>query len=211
VAGPDIKSHWDKVYRSKRPEEVSWYRPHLDVSLQLIVQAAPARDARIIDVGGGESTLVDDLLALGYRNLTVLDVSETALAVARQRLAGKAGSVDWLNGDVTTFVFPRHRYDVWHDRAVFHFLTEPKDRAAYVRRVMHAVKPGGHVIVAAFGPKGPTRCSGLEVVRYGPDALHEEFGSGFKLIKHRTELHRTPTGTIQQFTYCCCNVSPASG
>ncbi|HEX7272070.1 MAG TPA: class I SAM-dependent methyltransferase [Casimicrobiaceae bacterium] len=204
----EIKSHWDRIYRTKRPEEVSWYRPHLDVSLQLITEAARRRDARIIDVGGGESTLVDDLLGRGYRNLAVLDVSAMALGVARERLGDKAGRIEWLCGDVTTFTFPQHHYDVWHDRAVFHFLTDPKDRTAYVRQVAHAVKTGGHVIVATFGPEGPTQCSGLEVVRYGPDALHDEFGSAFRLVKHLTELHRTPTGTIQQFTYCYCNVSP---
>jgi 2-polyprenyl-3-methyl-5-hydroxy-6-metoxy-1,4-benzoquinol methylase len=203
----DPKVHWEKVYRTKQPNEVSWYRPHLDVSLQLIEDASPNRDAQIIDVGGGESTLVDDLLARGYHNISVLDVSSTALAVARERLDDKANKVDWLCGDVTTFVFARHQYDVWHDRAVFHFLTYPKDRVAYVRQVARAVKPRGHVIVATFGPEGPTKCSGLDVVRYGADALHDEFGSEFQLVKHLTEFHQTPAGSIQQFTYCYCNLS----
>jgi 2-polyprenyl-3-methyl-5-hydroxy-6-metoxy-1,4-benzoquinol methylase len=203
----DSKSHWEKVYRTKQPNEVSWYRPHLDVSLQLIEEASPNRDAQIIDVGGGESTLVDDLLNRGYHNLSVLDVSATALVVAKERLGDKADKVDWLCGDVTTFAFARHQYDVWHDRAVFHFLTKSEERAAYVRQVAHAVKPGGHVIVATFGPEGPTKCSGLDVVRYGADALHHEFGSDFQLVKHLTELHRTPAGLIQQFTYCYCNLS----
>jgi len=203
----DSKSHWEKVYRTKQPNEVSWYRPHLDVSLQLIEEASPNRDAQIIDVGGGESTLVDDLLNRGYHNLSVLDVSATALVVAKERLGDKADKVDWLCGDVTTFAFSRHQYDVWHDRAVFHFLTKSEERAAYVRQVAHAVKPGGHVIVATFGPEGPTKCSGLDVVRYGADALHHEFGSDFQLVKHLTELHRTPAGLIQQFTYCYCNLS----
>src|SRR5690349_16302830 len=131
----DPQAHWEKVYRSKRPDEVSWYRPHLEVSLRLIEAAAPQRDARLVDVGGGESTLVDDLLAHGYRNVSVLDVSQTALEVASQRLGDKARAVEWLCGDVTTFAFAQHRYDVWHDRAVFHFLTEPGTRAAYVRQV----------------------------------------------------------------------------
>ena len=204
----DPKSHWEKVYRTKQPEEVSWYRPHLDVSLQLIEEAAPNRDAQIIDVGGGESTLVDDLLARGYHNLSVLDVSSTALDVAQERLGDRAGTVNWRCGDVTRTAFTRHQYDVWHDRAVFHFLTEPADRAAYVRQVAHAVKPGGHVIVATFGPEGPTQCSGLNVVRYDADALHGEFGPSFQLVKHLTELHQTPARSIQQFTYCYCNVSP---
>ena len=202
----DSKSHWEKVYRTRNPTEVSWYRPHLEVSLQLIGEAARDRDSRIIDVGGGESTLVDDLLARGYRNLSVLDVSSTALAVAKDRLGDKAREVNWLCGDVTTFAFARQEYDVWHDRAVFHFLTDAEHRAAYVRQVAHAVKPGGHVIVATFGPEGPTKCSGLDVVRYDPGALHDEFGPGFQLVEHLTELHRTPAGSIQQFTYCYCNI-----
>ena len=206
----NAKTHWENVYRTKLPSEVSWYRPHLDISLQLIDEAASDRNAHIIDVGGGESTLIDDLLAAGNRNVSVLDLSETALAVAKQRLRDSAGKVDWLCGDVTTFPFAKHRYDVWHDRAVFHFLTGPDDRAAYVRQVAHAVRPGGHVIVATFGPQGPSRCSGLEVVRYDPDSLHDQFGAGFQLEKHLAELHRTPAGAIQQFTYCYCKVVPAA-
>ena len=206
----DAKTHWEKVYRTKQPEEVSWYRPHLDVSLQLIEEASPNPDAQIIDVGGGESTLVDDLLIRGYHNLSVLDVSSIALDVAQERLGDQADTVSWRCGDVTRTAFTRHQYDVWHDRAVFHFLTEPADRAAYVRQVAHAVKPDGHVIVATFGPEGPTQCSGLNVVRYDADALHGEFGTGFQLVKHLTELHQTPTRSIQQFTYCYCNVSSQS-
>ena len=207
----DPKAHWDKVYRTKRPNEVSWYRPHLDVSLQLIEEAAPNRDAQIIDVGGGESTLVDDLLAHGYRKLSILDISLTALDVARERLGDIANMVNWLCGDVTTTDLTRHQYDVWHDRAVFHFLTDSNERAAYVRQVAHAVKSGGHVIVATFGPEGPTQCSGLDVVRYDADALHGEFGASFHLEEHLTELHRTPTGSIQQFIYCFCNVLQEQG
>ncbi len=203
----NLKAHWEKVYRTKRPTEVSWYRPHLDVSLQLIEEGARDRDARIIDVGGGESTLIDDLLARGYHDISVLDVSSTALAVAKGRLADKADKVQWLCGDVTTIAFARHQYDVWHDRAVFHFLTGARERAAYVRQVRYSVRPGGHVIVATFGPRGPTKCSGLEVMRYDPNALHEEFGPSFQLVKHLTELHQTPAGAIQQFTYCYCNIA----
>ncbi len=205
----DTKSHWEKVYRTKQPNEVSWYRPHLEISLQLIDDAAPNRNAQIIDVGGGESTLVDDLLAREYRKVYVLDVSSTALQVTKERLGASANQVNWLCGDVTTFSFFRHQFDVWHDRAVFHFLTESKDRAAYVRQVAHAVKPGGHVIVATFGPEAPTMCSGLDVIRYDPDTLHGEFGARFRLEKHFTELHQTPAGSMQQFVYCYCNIGPA--
>lgn len=206
----DPKAHWEQVYRTKGPEEVSWYRPHLEVSIELIERAAPDRGASVIDVGGGEATLVDDLLARGYRDLSVLDVSATALVVAQRRLGRDADKVHWLCGDVTTYGMPRHRFDVWHDRAVFHFLTEPEARVAYVRQVARAVKPGGHVIVAAFGPEGPTKCSGLDVVRYDADALHDEFGTAFELVEHRTEVHRTPAGALQQFVYCYCHVTTAA-
>lgn len=205
----DPKSHWEKIYRSKGPEEVSWYRPHLEISLALIEEAAPDHGAQLIDIGGGESTLVDDLLARGYRNISVLDISTTALDVVRKRLGAKATDIEWLCGDVTTYPFTGYLYDLWHDRAVFHFLTDPKDRVAYVRQVARAVKPGGHVIVATFGPKGPTTCSGLDVVRYDADALHDEFGPGFQLVRHVTELHQTPGGAVQQFVYCYCNRSNA--
>jgi SAM-dependent methyltransferase len=202
----DVRSHWEKVYQTKRPDEVSWYRPHLNVSLALIADATQSRDAHVIDVGGGESTLVDDLVAHGYRHVSVLDVSRTALEVAQTRLGRAADVVEWLCGDVTTLPLPQHRYDVWHDRAVFHFLTGAADRMAYVNQVAHAVKPGGHVIVATFGPDGPTKCSGLDVVRYDADALHDEFGAKFRLVQHLSEQHRTPTGNVQQFTYCYCKV-----
>ncbi|MEO8848020.1 MAG: class I SAM-dependent methyltransferase [Casimicrobiaceae bacterium] len=204
----DSKLHWENVYRTKQPTEVSWYRPHLEISLQLIEEAASNRDANIIDVGAGESTFVDDLLVRGYRNLYAMDLSTTALEVAKARLGTAAHNVQWLWGDVRTFAFGTQQFDVWHDRAVFHFLTEAKDRAAYVRQVARAMKPGGHVVVAAFGPQGPAKCSGLDVVRYSPDALHDEFGAAFRLVKHLTELHQTPMGSTQQFTYCYCRISP---
>lgn len=206
----DAQQHWERVYRTKRPNEVSWYARHLDVSLRLIEDATPDRGATIIDVGGGEATLADDLLDRGYHHVAVLDLSATALDVARARLGARASAVHWLSGDVTTFSFRPHQYDVWHDRAVFHFLTNAKDRRAYVEQTARAVKSGGHVIVATFGPEGPTKCSGLEVRRYGSDALHDEFGPAFRLMKHETELHRTPAGVIQQFTYCYCKTSNAS-
>ena len=206
----DAQQHWERVYRTKRPNEISWYARHLEVSLRLIEDATPDRGATIIDVGGGEATLVDDLLDRGYHHVSVLDLSATALDVARARLGARASAVHWLSGDVTTFSFRPHQYDVWHDRAVFHFLTNAKDRRAYVEQTARAVKSGGHVIVATFGPEGPTKCSGLEVRRYGSDALHDEFGPAFRLMKHETELHRTPAGVIQQFTYCYCKTSNAS-
>jgi SAM-dependent methyltransferase len=203
----DSQSHWNNVYRRRRADQVSWYRPHLEISLQLIGEALPGGKGRIIDVGGGESTLVDDLLAMGYGAVDVLDLSETALQVAQQRLGASASRVRWLCGDVTVYPLEPASFDLWHDRAVFHFLTRSEDRVAYVRQVARAVKPGGHVLVAAFGPHGPTRCSGLEVVRYSAAALHAEFGVEFQMLKHLTEVHRTPAGAEQQFVYCLCKVA----
>ncbi|HEY0600861.1 class I SAM-dependent methyltransferase [Brevundimonas sp.] len=200
------RAHWETVYQTRSEDEVSWYRPHLDVSLRLIEDAAPDRGAAVIDVGGGESTLVDDLVARGYGDVTVLDISQAAIDVARARLAATAARAHWITGDITRVELDAARYDVWHDRAVFHFLTEAEDRAAYVRQVARAVRPGGHVIVATFGPEGPEKCSGLDVVRYDAGSLHGEFGAKFRLLDSVTELHETPWGTPQQFLYCFCRV-----
>lgn len=157
-------------------------------------------------LGGGESTLVDDLLARGYQNISVLDVSQTAIEVTRKRLKEAAERVRWIVGDVTRVALDAKAYDVWHDRAVFHFLTSNEQRAAYVERVVKAVKAGGHVIVGTFGPGGPTKCSGLDVMRYDADSLHDEFGRHFRLVESSKELHETPFGTTQQFLYCYCRI-----
>ena len=202
----DTKTHWEKVYTTKAPEAVSWYRPHLETSLALIGRAADALSAAIIDVGGGESTLVDDLLLRGYKNITVLDVSQTAIDLTKSRLRSAAAQVHWLVGDITDIDLEPHAYDLWHDRAVFHFLTTAEQRIAYVRQVTHSVKPGGHVIVSTFGQEGPTKCSGLEAMRYDADSLHCEFGSRFRLAESSKELHQTPFGTTQQFLYCYCRI-----
>jgi 2-polyprenyl-3-methyl-5-hydroxy-6-metoxy-1,4-benzoquinol methylase len=202
----DIKTHWDKVYTSKAPDAVSWYRPHLETSLALIERAAGRRSASIIDVGGGESTLVDDLIARGYENITVLDISQTAIDVTKKRLGLMAEQVHWLVADITEPQLDHGAYDVWHDRAVFHFLTSREHRTAYVRQVGHAVKPGGHVIVSTFGPEGPTKCSGLDVIRYDANSLHGQFGVRFRLVESSKELHRTPFGGTQQFLFCYCKV-----
>ena len=202
----NAKTHWEKVYATKAADAVSWYRPHLETSLALIERAVDAQSASIIDVGGGESTLVDDLLARGYRNPTVLDVSPTAIEVTKTRLGPVAERVHWLIGDIFELELQPHAYDLWHDRAVFHFLTERECRLAYVRQVARAVKPGGHVIISAFGLEGPAKCSGLEVVRYDAESLHGEFGRHFRLVESSQELHQTPFGTTQQFLYCYCRV-----
>jgi ubiquinone/menaquinone biosynthesis C-methylase UbiE len=208
----DPKAHWEGVYTRRSATEVSWYQPHAERSLALIRRIAGGKPFRLIDVGGGASTLVDDLLGLPGADITVLDISEAALDVARERLGARAGRVRWLAGDVTAVPLPAQAYDLWHDRAVFHFLTEPAQRDVYVAQVRHAVRPGGQVIVAAFGPEGPLQCSGLPVVRYAPDALHAQFGSAFELVGHETELHHTPGGAVQQFVYCLCvmHSSPAA-
>jgi SAM-dependent methyltransferase len=202
----DPQSHWDKVYETRRPEQLSWYRPHLEVSLELIGCAAPDLDAQVIDVGAGESTLIDDLLTRGYRNLAALDISAAALNVSKARLGANAKRVRWLAADVRTVGLEACRFDVWHDRAVFHFLTRAEDRSAYVQQAVRALKPGGYLIVAAFGPLAPSRCSGLDVIRYEAQTLHAELSAAFRLIEHRSELHRTPAGATQQFTYCLCRL-----
>jgi 2-polyprenyl-3-methyl-5-hydroxy-6-metoxy-1,4-benzoquinol methylase len=202
----DTRTQWEKIYATKAPDQVSWYRLHLETSLALIERATTRQSDAIIDVGGGESTLVDDLLAGGYQNITVLDVSQTAIEVTKKRLGPSAERVCWIVGDITKIRLAPSAYDVWHDRAVFHFLITPEQRADYVRQVAAAVRPGGHVIVSTFGPEGPTKCSGLDVVRYDEELLHKQFGERFHLEESSKELHQTPFGTTQQFLYCYCRI-----
>ncbi|HMG33094.1 MAG TPA: class I SAM-dependent methyltransferase [Blastocatellia bacterium] len=202
----DTKRHWENVYATKAPDAVSWYRRHLETSLALIERAADAREASIIDVGAGESTLVDDLFLRGYKNLTILDVSQTGIEVAKKRLGSAAEQVRWLVGDILEIDLEQHAYDLWHDRAAFHFLTTPAERSAYVRQVINAVNRGGHVIVSTFGREGPTKCSGLDVTRYDAESLHREFGEQFRLVESSKECHQTPSGTTQQFLYCYCRL-----
>ena len=202
----NAQTHWERIYAQKAPNAFSWYRPHLEKSLGLIERAAFYRSASIIDVGGGQSTLVDDLLARGYQNITVLDISQTAVDANRERLGAAAERISWLVADITKVELDPAAYDVWHDRAVFHFLTLPGERVAYVRQAARAVRHGGHVIVSTFGPEGPQKCSGLDVVRYDAEALHREFGGHFRIVESSKELHQTPSGTVQQFLYCHCKL-----
>jgi len=197
-----IKNHWEQVYQTKAPDAVSWFQEHAEHSLQLIRSIGIDRNAVVIDVGGGASTLVDDLLKEGYHNLTVLDLSGAALNAAKNRLGVLVNKVQWIEADVTTVSLPAAYYDIWHDRAVFHFLTLPAERSAYVELVKRSVKSGGHVIVATFAEDGPTKCSGLPVMRYTADELQAEFGVSFALINHEKKAHHTPLGTVQQFIYC---------
>jgi len=201
------KAHWEQVYSTKEAESVSWFQEHAEHSLRLIQETSVPLSASIIDVGGGASTLVDDLLKSGYTSLSVLDLSKEALVVAQKRLGDKASRVQWIEANITNVSLPEYAYDVWHDRAVFHFLTSPEEHRAYVKAVLRAVKPGGHVIVATFAENGPTQCSGLPVMRYSADELHAEFGAPFTLLKHEKESHQTPFGTKQMFVYCYCRKS----
>jgi ubiquinone/menaquinone biosynthesis C-methylase UbiE len=200
----ETKIHWEEVYETKDSTEVSWFQEHPELSLQFIERTSVDNSDQVIDVGGGASTLVDNLLDRGYQNITVLDISASALHVVQERLGLKANAVTWMESDITQVQLPHHFYDVWHDRAVFHFLTRAIDRQKYVEAVTHSVKAGGHVIIATFGVDGPSRCSSLEVVRYNSDSLHDEFGDNFDLVHSTSESHETPFGTEQKFIYCYC-------
>jgi ubiquinone/menaquinone biosynthesis C-methylase UbiE len=198
----ETKTHWENVYETKASTEVSWFQEYPEVSLQLIERSNVDKSGQIIDIGGGASTLADNLLVRNYQNITVLDISAAALQVARERIGSQSKVVNWLVADITQVQLPHNFYDVWHDRAVFHFLTNAADRQKYVKAVMSSVKTGGHVIIATFGIDGPSRCSGLEIVRYNPDTLHNEFGNNFDLVHTISESHETPFGIEQKFIYC---------
>ncbi|MVT55606.1 methyltransferase domain-containing protein [Bradyrhizobium yuanmingense] len=196
----DRSTHWDHVYATKGEAEVSWHQDSPATSLAMIRAAGSDRDTAIIDVGGGASRLVDALLQDGYRDIAVLDLSANALEAAKKRIGQAASTVDWIVADATTWR-PARTYDVWHDRAAFHFLTDPRDRAAYVQRLRSAVKPGGHVIIATFAPDGPEKCSGLPVQRHDSASLAAELGPEFELIETRSETHHTPWDSTQAFQF----------
>lgn len=198
------KEHWEHVYSTRPTTEVSWFQEHAELSLKLIEDAETPTSAEIIDVGGGASTLVDDLLTHGYQRVTVLDLSGAAISAAKHRLGKKAVAVDWREDDILKASLPTQAFDVWHDRAVFHFLTSEQDRQDYVRQVLKTVKPGGLVIVATFAKDGPAECSGLPVVRYSANEIHNEFGAPFTMLGHEEESHSTPSGKEQKFVYCFC-------
>jgi SAM-dependent methyltransferase len=202
----ESKKHWESVYETKAPDAVSWYAPHLFTSLNYIRRTGLPPTSHVIDVGGGEATLVDDLLDAGYQRVTVLDLSQKAIEVARTRLSERQKDVHWVVADVLAHGFRPGSVDVWHDRAVFHFLTSEADRARYVQQVMCALRPGGFAIVGTFGLNGPTQCSGLPVARYDSVALHGKFGARFRLMDSSEDLHTTPWGTPQQFVYCFCRL-----
>lgn len=196
------KSHWEHIYQTKTAAQVSWFQEHAVLSLQLIQGVQIEKTASLIDVGGGTSPLVDDLLANGFRNITVLDISRTALGAAQRRLGLHAADVTWLEADITRADLPEDAYDVWHDRAVFHFLTKAEDRGRYVGVARRSIKPGGHLILATFSLDGPTECSGLDTMRYDPQSLSRELGHDFQFMQSLPETHHTPFGTVQKFIYC---------
>lgn len=197
----DRKTHWETVYATKRSDEVSWYQQVPVRSIELIEKARFVADAAVVDVGGGDSTLVDALLDRGYRMPTILDISGAALERARKRLGARAALATWIEADITRAEPPAAAYDVWHDRAVFHFLTRAEDRAGYAHHAARAVRPGGIVIIATYAPHGPTKCSGIDVMRYDGQGLAAALGAPFHLEHSFEDVHRTPTGNELPFTY----------
>lgn len=200
MTDPGRQQHWENVYRDKGEFQVSWFQENPGISLDLIRTAGATPQSSIIDIGGGASRLVDTLIMQGYKDVTVLDLSEAAMAIAKTRLAHRAPAAVWIVADATQWQPPQH-YDVWHDRAAFHFLTDADDRAAYVARLKQALRPGGHAIVGTFAADGPERCSGLPVVRYDGALLSATLGGAFALVETRRQDHLTPWGSTQRFQF----------
>jgi SAM-dependent methyltransferase len=194
------KTHWNQVYQTNAPDDVSWYQRLPDVSRRLIDASGVGKNEGVPDVDAGASVLVDCLLDAGFRRLAVLDISAAALAQARQRLGGRAGEVEWFEADVTGFQ-PARRHGLWHDRAVFHFLTDPADRSKYVQTLIRTLVPGGHVLIATFAIDGPHKCSGLDVIRYDAGSISSELGAASQLLGQAEETHVTPWHTQQKFSY----------
>ncbi|WP_050401678.1 class I SAM-dependent methyltransferase [Bradyrhizobium embrapense] len=200
MTASDRQSHWQAVYLTKGEQQVSWSQADPQPSLRLIEQIAPRRDASIIDIGGGASRLVDALLARDFHDLTVLDLSEAALASARQRIGAAGAAVRWVADDAAAWQ-PQQAFDIWHDRAAFHFLVAEGDRAAYLERLHRGVKAGGHAVIGTFALDGPEKCSGLPVQRYDPETLSRTIGPAFELIAHEAHRHVTPWGATQSFQF----------
>lgn len=196
------REHWESVYRTRRPTEVSWFGEHLDLSLELIAASPLGPRASVIDIGGGASTLVDDLLDRGYREVTVLDISAEAIGHARARLAGRAAMATWIVSDLLAAGLPAAAYDIWHDRAVFHFLIDAADRERYRELLLGALRPGGEAVIATFADDGPLRCSGLDVRRHDAASLAAELGPELELLEQRRHTHITPAGGEQRFIHC---------
>ena len=197
-----MKNHWDQIYGTKKTSELSWFQKDAGTSLLFIERAKLKSDAHIIDVGGGSSTLVDALVAKNYHNVSVLDISGEALRCSKSRLGTGASQINWMEADITQVSLPQLRYDLWHDRAVFHFLTEKSQRDRYLSQLNRALRPKGSLILATFSLEGPEKCSGLDVVRYSPESLGAELGDSFTLLESSNEVHSTPSGKKQNFVYC---------
>lgn len=198
----DHRSHWKAVFEGSASTEVSWYQPHLQLSLQLIAQAGVASDARIIDVGGGDSSLVDDLLGRGFSDITVLDIASSAIKRAKERLGPAGSMVHWMEADIVNAQLPQAYFDVWHDRAVFHFLIDQNLRQKYRQQAARTLKANGHLILATFAADGPDHCSGLSTMRYSEETLIREFQQEFLFVECQLEQHMTPKSVEQRFIYC---------
>jgi len=196
------KDHWENVYTTKSSKEVSWFEARSTQSLELINSIGLPLSASLIDVGGGASILVDDLIKLGYSRLQVLDLSLAALKTSQKRLGSVSKQVEWIEADITDYKSKQLKVDLWHDRAVFHFLTKKVQRQKYIENLTHILNKGGHVIIATFADDGPQKCSGLDICRYNHHTLALELGEGFTLVTHHKEMHQTPFNTKQNFIYC---------
>ena len=194
------QSHWQNVYTTKGESEVSWFQESPAISLELIRSAGATKESAIVDIGGGASRLVDHLLNEGFRSIAVLDLSSAALATAKTRVGAAGADVEWIASDVTAWR-PSRQYDIWHDRAAFHFLTDPDDRAAYVDTLKAATRRGSQAIIGTFALDGPEKCSGLPVQRYSADTLRDVLGAGFRLVDSRQEVHTTPWNSTQSFQF----------
>jgi len=197
----DPKTHWENVYQKESPEELSWYQDKPEISLKLIAATGVGFDGNLIDIGGGTSKLASLLVAQGYTKVTVLDIAAHSIEQAKLALGEQANKLQWIEADATNYNFAE-KYDIWHDRAVFHFLTDIHDRKRYVDAAQQSLKTDGHLIIATFGLKGPRKCSGLHVVRYSPETLHNELGKNFDLVETFIEVHSTPSKVQQEFIYC---------
>ncbi len=198
----DYREHWEKVYSRTPLHKVGWYRPHLETSFDWITHLPLSADSPIIDVGCGASTLIDDLLHHGFQSITAVDLSAQALAVLQERLGYQAKQVTFIQGDITSISLPGQAFQLWHDRAVFHFLTQKEARESYVRQVLHALQPGGYLLIATFAPEAPPKCSGLPVQRYDVPDICQVFSPHFQLQRHQKERHITPGGVEQMYLYC---------
>jgi len=197
----DKTTHWQSVYETKAATDVSWFRPHLEVSLALLKQGGLNAKSRVIDIGAGASTLVDDLLDLGVLHVAALDISASSLEITKQRLGPRGANLQWIVGDASGYQFAPESFDLWHDRAVLHFLVDPADARAYVDNAAHAIRPGGHAVIGGFANDGPEKCSGLPVARRDAGDIANLFGAAFTLVDQRHETHKTPGGAPQSFAY----------